>query len=286
VARRTRFAEYKDKYQCFNLELSEDGILLLQAHTNGGSLEWNAVSHDEMADVFADVAGDRDIRAVVHTGTGENYNADWGNLAGKAAEQSGSTRGGKDWAPPIEFMYHLGWYGMQLLTNWLDIDVPVITAVNGPCTMHSEIPLMSDICIAAEDATFCDGPHFRRGMPPNDGQHIVWRALLGPIRAQYFLLTGQTIDAKMALDWGVINEVHPKDMVVDRAYEIAHEIVKRPPMATNLTRRLYVQDMKKACLDHLNHGIMTNLLAGRQYYPNVGGMDPMTKAWDSENPFG
>lgn len=287
MARRTRFAEYKDRYQCFKLELSDDGVLLLQAHTNGGSLEWNAVSHDEMADVFLDVAGDRDIRAVVHTGTGQNYNADWGNLAAKAAAGADVEHDrGKDWAPPIEFMFNLGWYGLQLLENWLDIDVPIISAVNGPCTIHSEIPLMSDICVASEDATFCDGPHFPRGMPPNDGQHIIWPALLGPIRARYFLLTGQTIDANTALDWGVVNEVHPKDKVLDRAFELAHEIVKRPPIATNLTRRLFVQDMKKAVLNHLNHGIMTNLLAGRQFYPNVPGMEPMMNSWLSEKPFG
>ena len=287
MARKTRFAEYKDKYTSFVLELSDDGILLLQAHTDGGSLEWNAVSHDEMADVFLDVAGDRDIRLVIHTGTGDNYNADWGRIASKAAEGAGTAPPrGPGWAPPLEFMNDLGWYGKQLLENWLDIEVPIISAVNGPCTIHSEIPLMSDICIASDDATFCDGPHFPRGMVPGDGQHIIWPALLGPIRARYFLLTGQTIDAKKALEWGVVNEVLPKDKLLDRAYEIGREIVKRPPMATRYTRRLFTQDMKRACLNELSHGISVNLLSGRQFYPFAGGMDFMSNPWNSENPFG
>jgi enoyl-CoA hydratase/carnithine racemase len=287
MARKTRYAEYKDKYQCFALELSDDGILLMRAHTDGGPLQWNAVSHDEMADVFLDVAGDRDIRVVVHTGTGHNYNADWGFLAKKAAEGSGEEAPrAQGWAPPLEFMNDLGWYGKQLLENWLDIEVPIVSAVNGPCSIHSEIPLMSDIVLASEDACFSDGPHFPRGMVPGDGQHIIWPMLLGPVRARYFLLTGQTIDAQKALEWGVVNEVLPKGQLLDRAYEIAREIAKRPPMATRYTRRLFTQDMKRACLNELSHGISVNLLSGRQFYPAAGGMDPMSEAWNSPNPFG
>ncbi len=52
----------------------------MQCHTNGGSLVWDWKAHDDMADAFADVAGDREIKVLIHTGTGENYNADWGLL--------------------------------------------------------------------------------------------------------------------------------------------------------------------------------------------------------------
>ena len=56
MARRTRFAEYKDRYANFRFELSEEGILLMQCHTGGGSLVWDWKAHDEMSDAFADVA--------------------------------------------------------------------------------------------------------------------------------------------------------------------------------------------------------------------------------------
>lgn len=287
MAKKTRFAEYKDAYQNVDLELSDDGILLMRCHTDGGPLQWNAVSHDEMADVFQDIAGDRDIRLVIHTGTGENYNADWGFLAAKAAEGSGEAPPrGPGWAPPVTFMSELGWYGQQLLENLLDIEVPMIAAVNGPCTMHSEIPLMCDIVLAAEGACFKDGPHYERGMVPGDGQHIIWPMLLGPVRARYFLLTGQEISARQALEWGVVNEVLPADRLLGRAWDLAREIVKRPPMATRYTRRLFTQDLKRACLNELSHGIGLELLAQRQYYPVGGGMDGLTNAWDHPAPFG
>ena len=60
MAKRTRYAEYKDRYANYDLELSEEGILFMQCHTNGGPLEWYWESHDRMSDAFADIAGDRE----------------------------------------------------------------------------------------------------------------------------------------------------------------------------------------------------------------------------------
>jgi len=282
--KRTRFAEYRDRYANYRFELSEDGVLLMQCHTNGGSLVWDWTAHDGMSDAFADVSGDREIKVLIHTGTGENYNANWG-APPDGPRPKPQYRALADEAG-LYTLDEKAWYGRLLIENVLAVEVPMISVVNGPCNIHSEVPLLGDIVLASEDAYFQDAPHFARGIVPGDGQHVIWTFLAGHNRGRYFLLTGQTIDAETALEWGAVNEVHPKDQVVDRAFEIAHEIVKRPPIATNLTRRLFVQDMKKGVLNHLNHGIMTNLLAGRQFYPNAPGMDPMKDSWLSDKPFG
>ena len=80
MAKRTRYSDYHDQYANYRLELSDDGILLMQCHTNGGSLVWDWRAHDQMSDAFADIAGDREIKVLIHTGTGENYNANWGRM--------------------------------------------------------------------------------------------------------------------------------------------------------------------------------------------------------------
>ena len=72
MVKRTRYAEWKDSYKHYKFELSPEGILLMQCHTDGGPLQWMWESHDRMSDAFADIAGDRDgIRCVIHTGTGD-----------------------------------------------------------------------------------------------------------------------------------------------------------------------------------------------------------------------
>ena len=62
MAKRARFEEYRDRYPNYRFELSEDGILLMRCHTNGGSLVWDWRAHDQMSDAFADIAGDREIK--------------------------------------------------------------------------------------------------------------------------------------------------------------------------------------------------------------------------------
>ena len=159
MVKRTRFAEYKDSYEHYKFELSPEGILFMQCHTNGGPLEWYWESHDRMADAFADIAGDRDINIVIHTGTGDSYNAIWGKPV--TADQTPLYNAYDD-AAGIVTMDEKAWFGRMIIENLLAIDVPMIAAVNGPATMHSEVPLLMDIVLASEDAYFQDLSHFPR----------------------------------------------------------------------------------------------------------------------------
>ncbi len=93
------------------------------------------------------------------------------------------------------------WEGKHLLMSLLDIEVPMISAINGPAWRHSEIPLLCDIVLAADDVQFQDSAHFPNGMVPGDGMHIIYPLLLGWNRGRYFLLTGQTLDAQKERSW-------------------------------------------------------------------------------------
>ena len=72
MPRLTTFEEYRDRYPDFALEKSDDGILLLRMHRDGGPAVWDERTHHDIANVFNDVAGDRDVRVVIYTGTGES----------------------------------------------------------------------------------------------------------------------------------------------------------------------------------------------------------------------
>ena len=92
--------------------------------------------------------------------------------------------------------------------NLLNIEVPMISAVNGPAMRHSEMPLLCDIVLAAEEASFQDFRYFVGGLMPGDGVHIVYPLLLGLNRGRYFLLTGQTISAAEAKTLGLAERSH------------------------------------------------------------------------------
>jgi enoyl-CoA hydratase/carnithine racemase len=279
LAKRSRYAEYKDSYANFRFELSEEGILLMQCHTNGGSLVWDWKAHDEMSDAFADVAGDREIKVLIHTGTGTNYNADWGAPPAGVTEPIYQAMDGPKGLSKLD---EKAWYGRMLVENILAVEVPMISAVNGPCNIHSEVPLLGDIVLASEDAYFQDLAHFPQGMVPGDGQHVLWPRLIGPNRARYLLLTGHKLTAREALEWGAISEVHPKQKLLDRAWELARELAKRPPLALRYTRLLFTQDLKRAFLDELAHGLARETYAQRQFFPVGAGMEPLDRPWDKK----
>jgi enoyl-CoA hydratase/carnithine racemase len=117
---------------------------------------------------------------------------------------------------------------------------------------------------------------------PGDGQHVIWSFLAGHTRARYFLLTGMKLGAQEAKEWGVVNEVLPKDQLLDRAWELARELVKRPPLTLRYSRQLFTNPLKRAFIDELGHGLALETYAQRAFFPFGGGMAPLDRAWDQE----
>jgi enoyl-CoA hydratase/carnithine racemase len=81
---------------------------------------------------------------------------------------------------------------------------------------------------------------------PGDGVQVIRPLLLGPNRGRYFLLTGQTLSAQEALTLGVVNEVVPREQALDRAWEIARQIVKQPPLAVRYARIALTQQLSSS----------------------------------------
>jgi len=156
----------------------------------------------------------------------------------------------------------------RLIMNLLDIEVPIIAAVNGPVDIHAEIPVLGDIVIAADHSFFADVPHFPNGLVPGDGVQVLWPYLLGRNRGSYFLLTGQRLSAPEALRLGVVNEVLPADNVLPRARELAKLILEKPPLTVRYARTLLTQELKKITLDNLSHGLALQGLAANEYWPS------------------
>ena len=119
MVKRTRFAEYKDAYEHYKFELSPEGILFMQCHTNGDSLVWSWDAHDGMSDAFADVAGDREIKVLIHTGTGGNYNANWGAAPGGSTVKPIYLA--MDGPEGLMQLDEKAWYGRMLVENVLAV---------------------------------------------------------------------------------------------------------------------------------------------------------------------
>ena len=95
---------------------------------------------------------------------------------------------------------------MNFVENFInDIEVPVITAING-IGQHYEFGLMADICICDPDFYFSDA-HFSHNIVPGDGMNFSYRMCLGQRRASYMAYMEPKIDAQTALQWGLVDEI-------------------------------------------------------------------------------
>lgn len=233
------FDQYAGSYPHVDMQRKE-GVLQVALHSERKSLAFGVAVHEELGYAFADIADDPGNEVVIITGTGDDFCADF------------DTTGIEDVTPRIfdDLMYH----GRRLIDNYLAIDVPVIAAVNGPVKFHSELAVLADVVLASETATFQDGSHFTNGVVPGDGHHPFWTHALGSNRGRYFLLTGQVLDARMAHEYGVVNEVLPPDALMERGWELAHVIARKPRLVRQYTRRLFTHELKRLSHQDLSMG--------------------------------
>ena len=84
---------------------------------------------------------------------------------------------------------------------------------------------------------------------------IVMPLLLGMNRGRYYLLTGQTLDAKKAHEFSLVAEVLAPDKVLARAWEIAADLAKKPTLALRCTRLLLTEMLRRQVRDLRGYGL-------------------------------
>ncbi|MDT0619313.1 crotonase/enoyl-CoA hydratase family protein [Salinisphaera sp. P385] len=105
---------------------------------------------------------------------------------------------------------------------------PVIAAVEGHAVAGGlELACWCDLRVAAEDAVF--GVFCRRwGVPLIDGGTVRLPRLIGASRAMDMILTGRPVDAREALDWGLVNRCVAPGTAEAAALELARQLASFP----------------------------------------------------------
>ncbi|API59915.1 enoyl-CoA hydratase [Tardibacter chloracetimidivorans] len=203
----------------------------------------NVISEDaqseEIVEFCRTMTRDTSVRAIVLTGAGDAFCAG-GNI--KNMQQRTGMFGGSPFAVRSNYRNSVQMIGPA----FQDLEVPIVAAINGPAIgLGLDIACMCDVRIASETAVMAES-YVKLGIIPGGGGAWLLPRVIGPARASLMTLTGDTITAAQALEYGLVAEVVPQDALLDRALEIARRIAANPGHATRLAKRLMRegQDMK------------------------------------------
>ncbi|WP_327656748.1 enoyl-CoA hydratase/isomerase family protein [Streptomyces sp. NBC_00483] len=237
------FAEHFDIHR-------DSGVIEIRMHTDGGPAVFSRALLNAWGRVLSEAGADPDNEVLIITGTGRQW------MAGVDPQSFAQPL--SQWSSDL--LYEQYSDGARLLEGLvLGVDVPTIGVLNGPGP-RQELALMCDVTLCADDVVIADG-NFAAGSVPGDGMYLALEELLGTKRAAHLAYTGGGIDSATALQWGLVNEVLPRDQLMDQARRVAETIMAAPRTTRRLTHALISRPWRRRITEELRSGYATQLLA-------------------------
>jgi trans-feruloyl-CoA hydratase/vanillin synthase len=207
----------------------EDGVALLRFERPEKKNAWSPAMNAEILDAVSRVERDRDVRALVLTGSGDSFSA--GMDLDESFLRTFESRDVEQYErvfPPV-----LAWY-----ERLYRLSCPTIAAVNGGCYGGGVVPVsLCDIAIASDAATFglseINFAHF-----PAGGTTWAVSSFLLPKHYMYLCLTGDPISAEEAQRMGLVTRVVPAGKLVDETERVARKLAAKHPVAYRMAKRL------------------------------------------------
>ena len=203
----------------------------------------NAISFQmwgELSQLLVKLDADRDVRAVIITGAGEEAFSAGADISDFEEYRSDSIKG---------LRYNNAVNGLlQTLDNMATPTISMIRgfAVGGGC----ELAIATDLRLAAEGSRF-GIPVARLGISIGHREMRGLVSLVGKGNALYILLSGRLVDAFEAKDMGLVNQVLPPEQLGETTYKLAKDIACLAPMSHMANKETLNQIMAKPSLDNL-----------------------------------
>jgi 2-(1,2-epoxy-1,2-dihydrophenyl)acetyl-CoA isomerase len=184
---------------------------------------------DELVDAFEEINASSEARAVVITGAGRGF------CAGQdLTEFEEAYRGGR--RPDVK--EHLATAYHRLIPIIVNTPLPVIAAVNGVAAGAGlSLATACDLRLASEDARFTQA-FVKIGLVPDSGGSYFLPRIVGYAKALELTMNGELIDAKTALDLGLVSRVIPAAAFREEVADTARELAALPTKAIGESKRL------------------------------------------------
>jgi enoyl-CoA hydratase len=195
----------------------------------------NTETVTELGGAITEIEQDQTVRAAVLTGAGRSF------IAGADISEMSS----KTPAQAREYS-ELGHRVMQQIQS---LKKPVIASVNGfALGGGTEVVLSCDFSIASKQAKF-GLPETVLGVIPGWGATQRAARLMGTAKSKELIFTGEIIDARRALEIGLINRIVPHEQLMDVTMGLAQKIAEQGPLALAMAKKIINEGVEKNLVD-------------------------------------
>jgi len=192
----------------------------------------------ELTEALRELSIKPEVRALVIEGAGPAFSA-----GHDLAEMVGADR---------RFLAELFKQCTVLMETLRELEQPVIAKVHGVATAAGcQLVAACDLAIAAEDARFAT-PGVKIGLFCSTPMVPVVRAV-GRKRALQLLLTGESIDARTALEWGLVNGVVARERLEEEVRELVAAIARSSPYTVATGKRAFYAQLDRSEHDAYEH---------------------------------
>ena len=211
-------------YEFIDLQV-QDQIAVLRLNRPDSFNSWNQQMRSELRDAVGALVADDSLRVVIITGTGRAFSAGEDVRGMKGLADIG-TRGFRRVVRDIH----------NVFDEIEAMEVPVIAAINGVAAGGGlELALSCDFRFAASTARL-GLPENNVGLIPGSGGCSRLVRTVGLSTAKRMVMTGEMIPADRALDYRLIDEIHPTEELAAAAMAFAEKLAARAPQALGIAK--------------------------------------------------
>jgi enoyl-CoA hydratase len=223
------------------LTVTAEGPVRIVTIDNGPLNTIDGTLHTALVNVWAELAGDADARAVILRGEGRHFTA------------GGDYAWFKDLVDDVQAREQSFVEGQMIIDAMLRFPLPVVAAIQGGAVgLGASLGMLSDYVVMTGNAFYRD-PHVTIALAAGDGG-MLWPFSMGMQKAKQYLLLGDRLPAEEAYRLGIVNDVVDNHADLDKAArEIASRFAALPPQAVRTTKRalnLLVEQSARSAIEY------------------------------------
>ena len=227
-----------------------DHVALLTLNVPDNQNAYSPQMSEDLLDAWNECE-DPQIHSIIMTGAGSAFCGGFDVKALKDSEEEA-----------VKKMSRMTVYLHSVISTMRRIPKPIIAAVNGPADGAGfSLALAADFILASDQASFAMS-YIQLGITPNGGSSYFLTRLVGPARAAELIMTGKTISARKAFEWGIVSGVVAHDNLSTESRALAQYFAQGPGIAFGRSKRLIEQANTKSLEDQLEeerHSMMTTV---------------------------